>query len=554
MGGGRMKSAGTSIAVEPTLCPASQEAKMMLGSMLLEPLCTPEAERIAGVNDLLDPRDRAVFAAAVRHWKAAGNDGQKLAAMVLAEIREHPAVGSAENARSILCDIAESVATAAHVESFAKAVRDAALKRRLVDIATTAARAASNGRTGEEVLADLLADVEDLRRSRDRKSKFPRMTMGELRQNHPERRRPVVEGLIREGETMNIIAAPKVGKSWLVYSLLLSIANNERWLGRFEVTPGKVWLLDNELHPEELRWRLDTVADAMGIPLDVIDRRVVITSLRGNMRSLKDLKEEGIEPGEFKLIVGDACYRFATIDGDENSNTEQTKFYNLVDSIAWEAIAAVGLVHHASKGDQSGKAITDVGAGAGAQSRAADCHLVIRPHEEEGCAVVHAAVRSFAPLQPLALRWAWPLWVADERLDPARLAGRLTKGDQSRQDRDEADKLAIVSKMMKAGQPLSLKGIREATGFGKDKAERLVVALLADGAITKGESVVAHNKCAVYSVAEEGGGMEVHTALIPPSEYVPGGEGGVAPKGGRTPTPHHPGTPHPEFLQFGEGS
>ncbi|CAE7347140.1 dnaB, partial [Symbiodinium sp. CCMP2456] len=359
-------------------------AKMMLGSMLLEPLCTPEAERIAGVNDLLDPRDRAVFAAAVRHWKAAGNDGQKLAAMVLAEIREHPAVGSAENARSILCDIAESVATAAHVESFAKAVRDAALKRRLVDIATTAARAASNGRTGEEVLADLLADVEDLRRSRDRKSKFPRMTMGELRQNHPERRRPVVEGLIREGETMNIIAAPKVGKSWLVYSLLLSIANNERWLGRFEVTPGKVWLLDNELHPEELRWRLDTVADAMGIPLDVIDRRVVITSLRGNMRSLKDLKEEGIEPGEFKLIVGDACYRFATIDGDENSNTEQTKFYNLVDSIAWEAIAAVGLVHHASKGDQSGKAITDVGAGAGAQSRAADCHLVIRPHEEEG--------------------------------------------------------------------------------------------------------------------------------------------------------------------------
>ncbi len=43
---------------------------------------------------------------------------------------------------------------------------------------------------------------------------------------------------------------------------------------------------------------------------------------------------------------------------------------------------------------QAGKAITDVGAGAGSQSRATDTHLILRPHEEKNCAVLDAAVRS----------------------------------------------------------------------------------------------------------------------------------------------------------------
>jgi len=38
--------------------------------------------------------------------------------------------------------------------------------------------------------------------------------------------------------------------------------------------------------------------------------------------------------------------------------------------------------HHRQRAAQ-GKAITDVGAGAGSQSRATDTHLVLRPHEEE---------------------------------------------------------------------------------------------------------------------------------------------------------------------------
>jgi len=74
--------------------------------------------------------------------------------------------------------------------------------------------------------------------------------------------------------------------------------------------------------------------------------------------------------------------------------------YNLLDSYADALGAAFSLVHHSSKGNHSGKNVTDVGAGAGAQSRAADTHLVLRPHESDSAVVVEAAVRSWAPVSP----------------------------------------------------------------------------------------------------------------------------------------------------------
>lgn len=79
------------------------------------------------------------------------------------------------------------------------------------------------------------------------------------------------------------------------------------------------------------------------------------------------------------------------------------------------------LIHHASKGNQTGKSITDVGAGAGSQSRATDTHLILRPHEEKDCVVPEAAVRSWPPVEPRCLRWLFPVWTPDSSLDPTML-------------------------------------------------------------------------------------------------------------------------------------
>jgi hypothetical protein len=83
--------------------------------------------------------------------------------------------------------------------------------------------------------------------------------------------------------------------------------------------------------------------------------------------------------------------------------------------------AAFALIHHASKGNQSAKSVTDVGAGAGAQSRATDTHLVLRPHEEKNAVVLDAAARSWPPIAPICLRWEFPLWKPASDLDPTAL-------------------------------------------------------------------------------------------------------------------------------------
>ncbi len=127
------------------------------------------------------------------------------------------------------------------------------------------------------------------------------------------------------------------------------------------------------------------------------------------------------EKGEFAFIIVDAFYRTLAEKMDENSNADMARMYNTVDAIAEATGAAAALVHHASKGSQSDKAVTDVGSGAGSISRAADTHLILRRHQEEGAYVLDLVMRSWPPLEPFCVRWHHPLWELAEDLDPADL-------------------------------------------------------------------------------------------------------------------------------------
>jgi hypothetical protein len=249
------------------------------------------------------------------------------------------------------------------------------------------------------------------------------LTLEELMLNYPALRPPILEGLLREGETMNLIAASKVGKSWLSLSLALAIASGRPWLDAFPTESGKVLIVDNELHPNTLAYRLPKVIAAMGVAFDDVADRIVVRCLRGQLKDLRALGAEltAFEAGEFKVVILDAFYRFLLKDTDENSNASMAELYNYVDAYADRLQCAFVIVHHSSKGNQSQKSVTDVGAGAGAQSRATDAHLVLRPHEEENVIVLEAAVRSWPPLEPRCLRWEFPLWLPADGHDPSEL-------------------------------------------------------------------------------------------------------------------------------------
>jgi hypothetical protein len=245
----------------------------------------------------------------------------------------------------------------------------------------------------------------------------------ELLALYPDLRPPVIHNLLRQGETLNVIAPPKTGKSWLVIDLALAAATGRPWLDRYETTKGNILVLDNELHGETTANRIPRVAAARGVPLAEVADTLFVENVRGRLRDIVALGPyfEAIEPGRFQMVVIDAFYRILPHDGDENSNSLMAQVYNQIDAFAARLKCAFVLVHHSSKGSQSYKSVVDTGAGAGAQSRAADSHLVLRPHEVDGVVVLDAAVRSWPPIEPLCLRWDFPIWRPVEGLDPTAL-------------------------------------------------------------------------------------------------------------------------------------
>ncbi|MSR59069.1 MAG: AAA family ATPase [Planctomycetaceae bacterium] len=330
-----------------------------------------------------------------------------------------------------------------------------------------------------------------------RRPPLVRVTVRQLQADHPRLHYPVIDEWIREGETGNIISGSKIGKSWLVYYILICFVTVRAIFDRFSTAGGRALLIDNELHQPTLASRLRTVAEAMGVPADEYADRIDVLSLRGNLRSIFELGAElkDVKPGDYKLIVLDAKYRALGVDAEENSNSDETRFYNEADRLAAQTGAALLMVHHSSKGTQGEKRVTDVGAGAGAQSRAADCHLILREHEEADAIVLDAAVRSFRPLDPLCLRWRFPLWEVDESLDPTLLKGKLAPAEekQSAKDRDTDEKVLEQCQTWR-----SRKELRTETGWGEERVNRAIRRLLDANQLERSEEVRRGQKCDIY--------------------------------------------------------
>ena len=160
-------------------------------------------------------------------------------------------------------------------------------------------------------------------------------------------------------------------------------------------------------------------------------------------------------------------------DTNENDNATMAALYNRLDCLAEALGCAIVLIHHCTKGDQSAKAITDVGAGAGAQSRATDTHLVLRAHEEDKVVVLDAAVRSWPPITPLCLRWDFPLWTPAADLDPTKLRKPQRRSPKPTGNAQEPPK---------ATEPWTAKRFAEALG----KTEPRPKGVILEGAIMLG--------------------------------------------------------------------
>lgn len=354
-------------------------------------------------------------------------------------------------------------------------------------------------------------------------SKFK--SLRDLWEEFPDRRPYVIDGLLRRGEVMNIVGAPKSNKSWLSLNVIMSIAMGSPLFDYFACVRGRAAIIDNELHSEEGSFRTRTGVDAFGIPREAIQDNVDFLSVRGRLMDLNRLwhELENIPPSHYTLIVLDALYRFMPKGLDENDNGAMAEIYNTLDGYARYLNSSIVVIHHSTKGNQAYKNVTDVGAGAGAQSRAADTHLVLRAHEEKNCAVLEAAVRSSPPVSALGLRFDFPVWRHDKSVDVTKLAGTAGEEKPYAAGPSEEQKERMTEKyktelqnaeekiitLLKA-QPLSWLEVKWKLGnagvflngkrISESAVKALVKAMQKDGKIEE----IKEGKNTVYRVKEKG--------------------------------------------------
>jgi RecA-family ATPase len=204
--------------------------------------------------------------------------------------------------------------------------------------------------------------------------------------------------------------------------------------------------------------------------------------------------------GQYSLIILDAMYRMLPDGMSENDNAAMAQVYNRVNRYAAMSGAAIVIVHHSTKGSQEGKDVVDVGSGAGSMSRAADTHLVLRAHEESDAAVLEAAVRSWAPVQPLGIRWTFPIWQSDENLNPEALKGKTPPREERQQAKDAKEAELVFQKLVEKG-PATVKRLIGFTGIGRQRLERLLGVLQSNERVSTRPVTIRGNKCDEYSVA-----------------------------------------------------
>lgn len=256
----------------------------------------------------------------------------------------------------------------------------------------------------------------------------PFVSLGSLYDECPVLREEVITGLLRRGEIMNIVAAPKSKKSWLAGNIAMCCIGGgcifDKPQFRCVKTGEKVLVIDNELHRETIAQRGRDFSEAMNVPQSVAGASIDYLCLRGGLIDIYQLEGliANIRPNTYSIVILDALYRFYPEDFEENSNAAMARLYDRLDHYADRLNSAFICIHHTSKGSQASKSITDMGAGAGSQSRACDTHLAIQPHQEDGVYIIEAVTRSFKPVSSFCARFRWPVWHDEPNADPTLYA------------------------------------------------------------------------------------------------------------------------------------
>jgi hypothetical protein len=238
--------------------------------------------------------------------------------------------------------------------------------------------------------------------------------------NPPPKKKPIIMNYLREGEAMLLSGNPKAGKSFLIVQLAIAVATGSKWIG-ITCQQKPVLYIDGELSPEMTGERIRDIREKMGINYLPEDLHIINTKKEDvTLRDVADDFVHGVRKEE--VVIIDPLYMF--LNSDENDNSQMKKEMEQIKRISATG-AAVIVVHHMSKGIQSGKMSIDRASGAGVLGRFFDSILTLNllnkePSDPARPERVEADTRSFQQPRPVNL-WFDGFHTVDSSED---LAGR----------------------------------------------------------------------------------------------------------------------------------
>lgn len=450
--------------------------------LLLSMFALPEAADAPEVaalrpGDFFDPAHRILY----RHLVGIRLEGRTLEVLPA----RLSAAGEYEQCRAVLAEMMTAQVSGSDARYYASLITESAKRRKQWELSRELAQQVADGLPIDDIDGLLSLYVETIAPKRE---SAPFKTADEMLDTYQELRPYVIHQVVRASETINIVAPSKRGKSWFVLLLAFCIATGARWLGMFSCRPGRVLLVDNELHNETLTDRIRKVAEALGLRREEYGQNLVTKTVRGQGMDINGLVQylAQFKAGDFQVIVLDALYRFYPKGFNENENADMTWLYNLLDGVADRLQCVIICIVHSSKGSQADKSVVDTGSGAGAMARATDSHMALRQHEEPDAIVLELAPRSSPPLDPVCLRFKWPLWTVDESLDPADLHRPGKK--KSAKEVEQAMTADRFAAEFGTPEPKPMAALIEAAvgaGLGERKAANLVRRAAAIGKLYK---------------------------------------------------------------------
>ena len=229
----------------------------------------------------------------------------------------------------------------------------------------------------------------------------------------------LIDGILYQGGKMSFNAPSKMGKTWSLLHLGISLSAGIDWLG-FKTTKARILFINPELQNFSFERRIQLIARELNVTLENFD----YISTRGKRLSSTELLpilEKMIKGGRYGAIILDSIYKLYPDNTDENSNSDIGRFLNGLERLTDKTGSAIIYSHHFSKGNQSSKAAIDRASGAGAWGRDPDSIVSVTEHEKENSYIVEFNLRDFKRVEPVAIRVAFPMVFRDTSLDPKAL-------------------------------------------------------------------------------------------------------------------------------------